>query len=254
VAASDTTKLAVISDVHGNLAALEAVCADIRARGADHLINLGDCVSGPLWPKETCDYLQRMDIPTVRGNHDRAVGEGEPSQLGASDRFAFECLTQDQRDWLGALPATLEAGPGLAMFHATPHDDTSYLLEEVVGGRLVLASSAEISARLAPFDGRLAFCGHSHQPRAVRLPSGVLVVNPGSVGCPAYSDDRPPHVSETGSPHARYAMVTIRGQSTVIELVAVEYDWESAAAVAARNGRPSWSYALRTGYADPALP
>jgi predicted phosphodiesterase len=247
-------KLAVISDVHGNLAALEAVVADIRRRGADLVVNLGDCVSGPLWPKETCDYLRDMDIPTVRGNHDRAVGQDEQRHLGLSDRFAIDRLSPDQRRWLGALPTTLEVEPGVVLFHATPHNDVSYLLDEIVEERLVLASAAVISGRLKSFQGRIALCGHSHQPRAIRLPSGVLVVNPGSVGCPAYEDDSPPHVSETGSPHARYAMVIINdARSPAIELIAIEYDWDSAAEVAARNGRPSWAHALRTGYAGRGL-
>jgi predicted phosphodiesterase len=247
-------KLAVISDVHGNVAALEAVIADIRRRGADLIVNLGDCVSGPLWPKETCDYLRDLNIPTVRGNHDRIVGQDEPGDLGPSDRFAFDRLSPEERRWLGALPTTLEIEPGLVLFHATPHDDLSYLLEEVIGERLVLASPAEISSRLKSFEGRIALCGHSHQPRIVRLPSGMLVINPGSVGCPAYEDDRPPHVSETGSPHARYAMITTREASPPeIDLIAVEYDWESAAEIAARNGRPSWAHALRTGYAGRGL-
>jgi predicted phosphodiesterase len=247
-------RLAVISDVHGNLAALEAVVADIRRRGADLIVNLGDCTSGPLWPKETCDHLRDMTIPTVRGNHDRVVGEDDARQMGLSDRFAFDRLSKDQRRWLSALPTTLELEPGLGLFHAMPCSDASYLLETVVDERLVLASGADISARLESFQGRIALCGHSHQPRAVRLPSGVLVVNPGSVGCPAYEDDSPPHVSETGSPHARYAMVTVQdAKHPAIDLIAVEYDWESAAEVAARNGRPSWAHALRTGYAGRGL-
>ena len=62
-------RLAVISDVHGNLRALEAVLADIGTRGVDLTVNLGDCVTSPLWPKETFEALQVLALPTVRGNH-----------------------------------------------------------------------------------------------------------------------------------------------------------------------------------------
>ena len=61
-------RLAVISDVHGNLRALEIVLADIRARGVDAMVNLGDCVTSPLWPRETFELLETVSMPTVRGN------------------------------------------------------------------------------------------------------------------------------------------------------------------------------------------
>lgn len=64
-------RLAVIADVHGNLIALETVLADIARRGSDLIVNLGDCVTSPLWPRETYELLEDRAMPTVRGNHDR---------------------------------------------------------------------------------------------------------------------------------------------------------------------------------------
>ena len=64
-------RLAVIADIHGNLLALEAVLAHIAARGITRIVNLGDCVSGPLCPAETAARLMALAMPTVRGNHDR---------------------------------------------------------------------------------------------------------------------------------------------------------------------------------------
>ena len=67
-------RIAVIADIHGNILALEAVLADLARRGgADRVVNLGDCVSGPLWPRETMERLEALGWPTVRGNHDRRV-------------------------------------------------------------------------------------------------------------------------------------------------------------------------------------
>ena len=66
-------RIAVIADIHGNLPALEAVLIDIARRHVDRTINLGDCVSGPLWPREVCDLLMASDDLTIRGNHDRWV-------------------------------------------------------------------------------------------------------------------------------------------------------------------------------------
>ena len=62
---------AAIADIHGNLLALEAVLADIARRGISTIVNLGDLLSGPLWPAETADRLQSLNLPTVSGNHER---------------------------------------------------------------------------------------------------------------------------------------------------------------------------------------
>jgi predicted phosphodiesterase len=64
-------RIAVIADIHANLPALEAVLADIERRAFDRMINLGDCVSGPLWPHDVHDLLMARDDLTIRGDHDR---------------------------------------------------------------------------------------------------------------------------------------------------------------------------------------
>ncbi|MER9595048.1 metallophosphoesterase [Mesorhizobium sp. M0244] len=67
-------RIAVLADIHGNVLALDAVLDDLRRRGgADLIVNLGDCVSGPLWPRETMERREALELPTVRGNHDRRV-------------------------------------------------------------------------------------------------------------------------------------------------------------------------------------
>jgi hypothetical protein len=84
------------------------------------------------------------------------------------------------------------------------------------------------------------------------LIGGVLVVNPGSVGMPAYRDTRPvPHAMEAGSSHARYALLTRSAAGWSAELRAVAYDWEAAARQAEANGRPDAAHAVRTGRAAP---
>jgi hypothetical protein len=136
--------------------------------------------------------------------------------------------------------------------HGIPADDNRYLMERVAGFRLVPNAAAAIAARLrqAP---PLVLCGHSHQPRLICLQDGPTVLNPGSVGCPAYQDPggEDPHVSEVGSPHARYAVVTRAGGRIDADLIAVAYDHRAAAARAAALGRPDWAHALATGYAVP---
>lgn len=248
-------RLAVIADIHGNLPALDAVLADIAGRGADRIVNLGDVVSGPLWPRETLERLLPLDLPTVRGNHDRWVATLDPADLSFSDRFARDALTEAQRNWLRDLPEEITLDlDGLAarLFHATPTDDNTYLMEDRIAGRLVQSGAADIAARLGETgNAGLILCGHSHLPRLMTL-GVVTIVNPGSIGQPAYSDPTPPHphVSEAGSPHARYALIeAANGQVSRVEMVAVAYDWRAAAARAESLGRADWARGLSSGFA-----
>ncbi|MBZ3683477.1 metallophosphoesterase family protein [Providencia rettgeri] len=69
-------KIAVISDIHGNLSALQAVLADIEKESVDLVVNLGDILSGPLYPFETANLLMQLDYPTIKGNHERQILSG----------------------------------------------------------------------------------------------------------------------------------------------------------------------------------
>lgn len=242
-------RLAVIADMHGNLPALEAVLADIKRHGIDRIVNLGDCVSGPLWPRETCALLMASGMPTIRGNHDRWVATLAPADMGPSDRYTFGELDDAQRRWLRDLPPIMRVDPGVVAFHGCPDDDNRYLLEDIDKGRLVAVAPGTIAQRLGPIEAALVLCGHSHQQHMVQLPDGPLILNPGSVGCPAYRDpDGVAHVSEAGSPHARYALVTRDDGGMTIDLLALDYDHASAARRAAANDNPGWAHALETGF------
>ncbi len=84
----------------------------------------------------------------------------------------------------------------------------------------------------------------------MRLADGRHVMNPGSVGLPAYAEDEPfPHKNESGSPHARYAIVERSDDGFSIDMRAVAYDWQAAATIAAARGRHIWVAALQTGRA-----
>jgi len=244
-------RIAVVADIHGNILALEAVLNDLAARGsADLIVNLGDCVSGPLWPRETFERLEALGWPTVRGNHDRVAAD-PVNEMGPSDRFAYERLTAAQREALVALPQKLEVAPGVTAFHARPDHDERYLTEAIENGRLVRASLAAIRKRLGSIDPdwRILLCGHSHRQDLVAMPGGPFIFNPGSVGCPAYADPtEPAHVSEQGSPHARYGIVDLDGHLPRFEMMAVSYDHETAARRADEGSRPEWAHGLRTGF------
>jgi predicted phosphodiesterase len=243
-------RLAVLADIHGNLLALEAVLADLPQHAPDLVVDLGDCASGPLWPRETMERLAALQARTVRGNHDRWVATLDAADMSPSDRYAYGELTEGQRAGLGALPAQLAPAPGVLAFHARPDNDIRHLLDDVEGGRLVRARPQTIRERLGRIDARLVLCGHSHRPDAVQLAGGPLVVNPGSVGCPAYDADD--HVSESGTPYARYVIVDVPAEGAVaVAFRLIPYAFEDAARRAERNGRPEWAHALRTGYMPP---
>jgi predicted phosphodiesterase len=183
-------RIAVISDVHGNLLALEAVLADLRRAAPDLVVNLGDLVSGPFEPATAADAQMALDCPTIRGNHDRWVVERPTSR---TDSLARALLAPAHLAWLAGLPSTLRLLDG-AVFacHGSPAGgDEEYLLEDVADGHVGLAAEATIAARLAGIGAAsLVLCGHSHLPRIVTA-GDVLIVNPGSVGCAAYTDTVP---------------------------------------------------------------
>jgi predicted phosphodiesterase len=241
-------RIALVADIHGNLAALEAVATDIEHRGVDRVVNLGDNVSGPLLPLETAHFLMASGWVSISGNHDRQVLSLRPGEGGPSDEYAYSRLTGAELDWLRSLEPSVRLEEGLFACHGTPRSDTEYLLESIEGGGLRLAGPQEIADRLGGEDAQVIACGHTHTPRVVRTEDGRLLVNPGSVGLPAYDAENPvPHVVETGSPDARYAIVERTPEGWDALLVAVPYDYRPMARLAQRQGRPEWERALMTG-------
>lgn len=242
-------RIAVIADVHGNLRALDAVLADLEQHSPDITVNLGDCVSGPLDAAGAAERLMSLSFVTIRGNHDRQLVDQSPARMGESDCAAVARLSPAMLAWLGTLPPTVTMGDVL-LCHGTPSSDTEYLLERVTSSGATAASPDEIRERLGNVRQTLVLCGHSHMPRLVDLPEGPVIVNPGSVGLPAFSDDAGfPHVMETGTPHARYAIVERRGARWHVHFRVLEYDWDATASDAFRAGRADWAHALATGRA-----
>lgn len=243
--------IAVLADIHGNRWALEAVLEDARRRGIRRLVNLGDCLYGPLDPAGTADRLMALGMPTARGNEDRILLD-DPARHPDSPSLAF-CRSElgpAHLRWLRELPLTAVHEAGLFLCHGSPRADDEYLLWEVTAAGAQRLPAAAVSSRLPGIAQPVVLCGHDHLPARLYLGRGRTVLDPGSVGLPAYRDDHPfPHAMETGSPHSRYAILRRSPAGWAAEFVAVPYDHESAAAAAERNGRPDWAHALRTGLA-----
>lgn len=241
-------QFAVISDVHGNRWALEAVLEDIDRAGLVEAVNLGDVLYGPLDPRGTADLLIPRAFPTVRGNQDREIVDEDAPASGTLS-FVRNQLDAPHLRWLRELQPNLVI-EGMLLCHGTPWSDTTYLLWSLGEDGAVRRSAEEVGSELEPLGWDLVLCGHDHVPFSMQLAAGKTVVNPGSVGLQAYTDDEPfPHLMQTGSPHARYSVVERVDSGWRVSQRTVEYDWGLAVKAASKNRRPDWVAWLKTGQA-----
>ena|ERR1035437_3422020 len=245
-------RIALISDIHANALALRAVLADIKNIGVDQVFNLGDILYGPLWPRETFDLLQTINAITIQGNQDREIYEAMPSELEQRPilSFTIEDLRADGVAWLKGLPKTMLVGD-VFLCHGTPQSDVVYLLENVQSGLPSVRDDAQIQTLLAGCHAPVVVCGHTHTPRLVRLASGQIVVNPGSIGLPAYDDELPlRHRMQSYSPDASYAIIEKTGAGWATALRRVPYDFVATAKKARELGSVgarAWAGCLETG-------
>lgn len=180
--------LAALYDIHGNLPALEAVLADVRAAGVDDVIVGGDVLPGPM-PRECLALLRDLDVPTlfIRGNGDRSVLEALagggltsiPEAFRSVIRWNAEQLTPQDAEWMATWPETVQVqvdpfGPVL-FCHATPRDDNE-IFSRRTAEEVLLPVFHGVTAPLV-------VCGHTHM-QFDRQVGPTRVVNAGSVGMP----------------------------------------------------------------------
>lgn len=245
-------KIAVLSDIHANIWALEAVLEDIHTRGIATMINLGDTLYGPLAPGDTFERLRDVEMISVSGNQDRLIVDTPSAETADHPTLASvrEALPAAALTWLRRMPAQTVFNEEVFICHGVPGSDRIYMLEDVATGRPMLRTPEAIASLLEGVDLPVILCGHSHLPRLVQLPDGRLVINPGSVGLPAYADEKPlPHRMENHAPHARYAVIekTVSGWNA--EFITRAYPWPQAVTAANQQGRPDWARSLATGWA-----
>jgi putative phosphoesterase len=240
-------KIAVLSDIHGNSLALEAVLNDIHNRGIEKILDLGDSLYGPLDPVGTAQLLLDSNIPSVRGNEDRIILESH--QDNPTLEFVKEKIESNHKAWLESLSVS-SIYHDFFLCHASPIQDDMYLIEEVTKNCVSIKDPFILMRELKSIKQNIILCGHSHVPHTIYLENGKYIINPGSVGLPAYFDDIPyPHKMETGSPHARYGIITQQEGQIKVQNISVPYKWEEAALLALKNGRTDWAGWLRTGRA-----
>lgn len=171
-------RVAVLSDIHGNLPALRAVLSDLEDEGVRSVVVAGDTISGP-WPVEVFDAVAALDARNVRGNADREVLE-RSTRYGPLATWCADRLGAERLEVAASWPLTLELdvdGLGRVLVcHSTPTSDEPIYTRITPEGELV--------ELLGPVEADVLVSGHTHVQYDRTLTSGLRVVNPGSVGMP----------------------------------------------------------------------
>jgi len=189
-------KIALISDVHSNIIALDAVLADVDSIGVGLILNAGDIVGYNPYPNETIERFKSRNIQSILGNHDKAVIRFNPVGM---NKMAAEAVLWTSKniaaegvDYLKDLKSRLFMRIGThlcGIYHGSPRDDDEYLYEVDAGRELLEMCECSI-----------LIVGHTHMPFIKRFDNG-MIVNSGSVGQPRDGDPRANYVlfdSDTG--------------------------------------------------------
>jgi predicted phosphodiesterase len=248
-------RIAVVSDIHANLPALDAVLADIDRRDVDGVYHAGDLVGYSSSPNEVVARLRERGIAGIAGNYDSTVATDHehcgcrsesPRQeelAHVSYEYTRRAVTAETKRALGALPFSLDvrplgghaAGPRLVIVHGTPTLNTVYWTED---------RSDDFCRKMAGFvalkSGDVIAFGHTHKPWH-RVVDGIHFVNAGSVGRPKDENWR-----------AGYALLDIGRGAPRVEIVRADYDLDATIAGIRAAGLPEeFVEFLRTGGAPP---
>ena len=214
-------RIAIVSDVHGNLTALEAVVADLERVGPDLVVHGGDlALMGPR-PAEVIDRIRELGWPGIVGNTDEVLWDFDGSPVPANLREVFRpqvaatraLLEEERIQWLQSLPREWK-GDGIGLVHAVPGDLWSVIPPDAEDDTLIQT--------FGPLGTPLAVYCHIHRPY-VRHPPNLIVANSGSVGAPFDGDTR-----------ASYLLI----DDGELEVRRVDFDLKSELAVLTASGYP----------------
>ena len=223
-------RVALISDIHGNLAALESVLADLDHERPDQVLCLGDIAATGPQPRETVQRLRELDFPTVMGNTDAgmtrplsplssAKESGDAQKVSEIDRWCAGQLSGDDREYLRRFVPTLETDLGhgnrLSCFHGSP-----FAFDNVI---TQATPENELNRYFRGTDANVLAGGHTHEQFLRRL-GKVTVSNPGSVGL--------------GPAQAEYAMIESKEDGLWIELRSRAIPAENVRRAALDSGMP----------------
>lgn len=236
-------KIALFSDIHANLPALEAFFKDVESRNTDAIYCLGDLVGYNIWPNEVINEIRKRGIPTIAGNYDFGIGRSsddcgcayktdEEKALGkVSIAYTNEAVKPEERAYLRTLPSHIrleyqlnDDKRNVLMVHGSPRKVNEYLFED--------RDEKSLIRIMEQADADVMLFGHTHKPYHRILNSGTdgndhyrHAINIGSVGKP-----------KDGDPRGRYVILTINADSSItakdsikVEFIRFEYDIEKAA-------------------------
>jgi len=236
---------AIISDIHGNAGAFAAVLADIKSRSITTIINLGDFFFGALQPEKVADLLRQNPMTCITGNTDREILENADKE--GMPRVKAE-LSAQSINWIKSLPKKASIDRLIFACHGTPESDNEYLLEKVTQHGVFVYNDEDLIEKIKNIKEPIILCGHSHVNRVIYLSNGKMIVNPGSVGLPAYLGNAEYRFAmESMTPHAKYAIITADGNAINVEQVNCTYDWDEAAKIARENGNENAAQFLLHG-------
>jgi len=229
-------RLGLISDLHGNRLAFEAVLEDLEKAGIDRLVCLGDVAAGPE-PRATIERLRELGCPVVVGNWDCWLVEGMPHlpgeegpKLRDQGDWSAAQLGETEQAFLAELPPYVEVnldGAEVLCVHGSPRSNTDDIQ--------ATTPDDELAEMLAGSEPAFLAAGHTHVQLA-RQHGSTLIVNPGSVGLPF--NRWPPNGAVRVSPWAEYAILTINSRLISTELRRVSYDISALLDVARESGMP----------------
>jgi putative phosphoesterase len=235
-------RIAIISDMHGNDLAFEAVEADIKNQKIDQVVCLGDAIQGGPQPAKVVQRLRRLNCPVVMGNADAWLISGQETaddgipperlkKMGEIRLWSLSQLTEDDVDFIAKFQPTvtikLQDGPDLLCFHGSP---TSF--DDII---LPAASEEELQKFLGSYTDHILTGGHTHAQQ-IRRTGDLFFFNPGSVGF-AYSHSQP-DTSFHADPWAEYAILTVESGQVSLEFRRVPFDPKELIRIYRESGRP----------------
>jgi putative phosphoesterase len=221
----------LIADIHGNLAALEAVLGELGREEVDEIICLGDVAVGPQ-PVETLDRVRELDCPVVMGNWDAYFVSGFPpkddevsEKLVDMGEWWADKLSDDHREYIRSFEQVLE-GPGFIAFHGSPRSYEDFIFSTT--------PDEELDEMLDGARAPLMIAGHTHFAMLRHYPE-ALIVNPGSVGLPFAKQEPVMHIQ----PWAEYAIVHSEdGRRLSVDLRRTSYDVDGFIELIRESGMP----------------
>jgi putative phosphoesterase len=228
---------AIISDIHGNLAALEAVLAELRAAGIDRVVCLGDVAATGPQPHQVIQRLRTLKCPVVMGNTDEWLlnprpdpkADVEAQRYEAIDTWCAQQLQPPDVDFLRTFKPTIEVGLGesssLIGYHGSPRSNTERITSTL--------SDVELEIALDDAHATILAGGHTHV-QMIRRFEDMLVINPGSVGLPYEK------VGDAlrSPPWAEYAVIAAEAKHLRVELRRAIYDVKPMLEAAKTRGMP----------------